>query len=188
MLQKDASLMASPWSPGWNSNQSISKFQEEINGELKQGSKGVLLCERQGLETDYETVSVDDGKPLSCFIIAHLFGSDEISANAPAIRARSVGAYACIGPGLAKHYGIRQHGLVELRSEATCVQLPVVVRSQIADNSVGIYPGTEIDKHGLLLGELTLSAVPELESNIASSRAMFDQLLINDALETGAKV
>ena len=40
---KDASILGSTWAPSWNSNQSISKFQEEVNGELKQGHTGTLL-------------------------------------------------------------------------------------------------------------------------------------------------
>ena len=182
MLQKDSSLMASPWSPAWNSNQSISKFQEEINGELKQGSKGALLCARQSIETAYDAISTEHEEDLTCFVISQLFGSDEISANAPAIQARCVGPYACIGQELATARGIRQHSLVDITTQSGRVQIPVVIRRQIAPNCIGIYPANEVDKHALLLGEITLQAVPDDDSHIASSRAMFDHLLIKDAL------
>ncbi len=182
MLQKDASLMASPWAPAWNSNQAISKFQEEVNGELKQGSKGVLLCSRQSNASPYERFDIDSEQKLACFAIAHLFGSDEISAQAPAIQARCVGPYVCMGQSLANALGIRQHGLVQLETATVRVQLPVIIRSKIAQNCIGIYCANEVDKYALLNGKVALQAVSEHESHIASSRAMFDLLLIKDAL------
>lgn len=184
MLQKDSSLMASAWAPGWNSNQAISKFQEEINGELKQGGKGVQLCARHTTESGYEAFDLPAVSTLVSFPIAHLFGGDEISAHAPAIQLRSVGPYACIGEALATALGVRQHGQIEVAAGSTRVQLPVIIRKKIAANCVGIYCANELDKHALQ-GEVTLKAVPEDGSIVARSRAMFDQLLISDALNGG---
>src|SRR5690606_10359599 len=45
---KDATFLSAAWAPGWNSNQAISKFQDEINGELRQGCEGVHLLQRTG--------------------------------------------------------------------------------------------------------------------------------------------
>ena len=38
-----ASLTPFVWSPGWNSNQSLQKFQSEVDGPLKGGSSGVRI-------------------------------------------------------------------------------------------------------------------------------------------------
>ena len=44
---KDATILSAPWSPSWNSNQSITKFQEEVSGDLKQGNTGKVLLNRE---------------------------------------------------------------------------------------------------------------------------------------------
>lgn len=185
MLQKDSSLMASAWAPAWNSNQAISKFQVEINGELKQGEKGVQLIAPERSETGYEPVDYAPPRQLASYKIAHLFGGDEITAFAPAIQARSVGPYACIGEDTAKTLGVRQHGLISIEGHTLSVQMPVLIRKNIAANSIGFYTANELDQHALQ-GEISITVVPEDDSIVASSRAMFDQLHISDALKEGA--
>lgn len=185
MFQKDSSLMASAWAPAWNSNQAISKFQEEINGELKQGEKGVQLITRELSETSYVPVDCAAPKQLVSYKIAHLFGGDEITAFAPAIQARSVGPYACIGEDTAKAFGIRQHGMINVVGQTMSVQMPVLIRKHVAANCIGLYTANELDQYDLQ-GEITIEAVSGDGNIVASSRAMFDQLHISDALPEGA--
>ena len=90
-----------------------------------------------------------------------------------------------MGQRLAAQIGVRQHGLIEVSSGESCVQLPVIIRQRIADNCIGIYTANEVNGHSLLHMKLALKAVPEDGSVLASSRAMFDQLLIKDALAGG---
>lgn len=183
LLQKDASLMSAAWAPAWNSNQAIGKFQEEINGELKQGCKGVHLSRRSNASADYERVQLPAARPaLECFTISHLFGGEEITANASAIQARALGSYACIGQELAESLGVRQHGTLTLKATAYTVQLPVLIRARIAANCIGVYNAGELDTQALFC-ELTVQAVAEDSNVLARSRVMFDQLPINDALE-----
>lgn len=42
---RPAALTPYYWSPGWNSNQAVSKFQQKINGPLQGGDPGVRLIE-----------------------------------------------------------------------------------------------------------------------------------------------
>ncbi len=42
---RPAALNPSTWAPGWNSNQSVNKFQETIGGHLRGGDPGVRLIE-----------------------------------------------------------------------------------------------------------------------------------------------
>ena len=184
LLQKDASLMSAAWAPAWNSNQAISKFQEEINGELKQGNKGVHLLAREGAQRPYQKVQQAPAHDIAVYFIDHLFGSEEISAVSPAIKARSVPAYACISKDLAQSLGVQQQGLLRVIAGGYRVELPVVVRERIAAQCVGIYCGSELHRANLE-GKLQIEAVAHDNNLLASSRAMFSHLIISDALPRG---
>lgn len=184
LLQKDASLMSAAWAPAWNSNQAISKFQEEINGELKQGNKGVHLLVRDATQRPYSKVEHVAQQGIAQYFIEHLFGSEEISAASPAIRARSVPAYACISKDHAQSLGVQQHGLLRVGCGSLSVELPVLIRDRIAAQSVGIYCGSELNRADLE-GSLRIEAVAQDSNLLASSRDMFSQLVISDALPRG---
>src|SRR5690606_32717815 len=42
---RDASVFSNPWAPGWNSNQSVFKFQTHTGGPLRQASEGERLLD-----------------------------------------------------------------------------------------------------------------------------------------------
>lgn len=179
LLQKDASLLSAAWAPGWNSNQAISKFQEEINGELKQGNKGVHLLPRDGQQRPYSKVERLQEEGIAKYFIEHLFGGEEISAASPAIKARAVPAYACVSKDLAQSLGVQQHGLLRISANHHSVELPVLIRERIAAQSVGIYCGSELNRADFS-GSLSIETVVQDSNVLASSRAMFSLLVIND--------
>lgn len=181
MLQKDASLLSAAWAPAWNSNQAISKFQEEVNGELKQGCKGVHLLTRDSAPASYCAVNSVPSQGISVYFIEHLFGGEEISALSPAIAERSVPPYVCIGNELAQTLGVEQHGLLSVVTAKQNVELPVLIRNRIATECVGIYCGSELRRENFT-GSVQLEAVLPNENLLASSREMFSQLIISDSL------
>src|SRR5208283_1469533 len=78
------------WSPGWNSVQSVNKFQSEVGGPLRGGNPGErLLVPAQGsapvyFDTAPEAFSIrKDG--LLIVGISHIFGSEELSAASPPV-------------------------------------------------------------------------------------------------------
>jgi NADH-quinone oxidoreductase subunit G len=81
------------WSPEWNSVQSVNKFQQEVGGFLRGDPAGVLLIAPEG---NGSAVCADDvPAPFSrregkWLIVprTHVFGSEELSALAPAITER----------------------------------------------------------------------------------------------------
>ena len=183
-LQKDASLLSAAWAPGWNSNQAISKFQDEINGELKQGCKGLHLLQRTLPPQSAMAVnSAKAGKKgtFVVYFIDHIFGSDELSAKSPAITARSVGPYLCIGKSEATTLGLHQHGQARVSNGDHVVELPVLIRQRIAVGAVGIYCGAEINRH-LFAGSVSVAPVHEDGNVLARSRQMFSDLIINDSI------
>jgi len=181
-LQKDASMLSAAWAPGWNSNQAISKFQDEINGELKQGCNGIQLLQRSLPQQSYAAVQpLTETDDISVYFIDHIFGSDELSAMSPAIVARSVGAYLCVGVATAQKLGLQQHGMAEIESGGHSAQLPVLIRQCIAADAVGIYCADEISRHAFANG-LHISSVADDSNLLARSRQMFEELVIHDSL------
>lgn len=81
------------WAPGWNSVQSVNKFQAEIGGALEGGDPGVRLLEaRTGTVLPYYTGIPESFIPRAgmwhAIMLPRVFGDDEQSARAAPIRAR----------------------------------------------------------------------------------------------------
>ena len=87
--QPPAPLIPRYCSPGWNSVQALNKFQQEVGGPLKGGDPGKRLIEpMQKGKPEYftdipaEPVAGRDQPPAPEY---HIFGSEELSAQSPAI-------------------------------------------------------------------------------------------------------
>jgi NADH-quinone oxidoreductase subunit G len=84
------SLLPYVWAPGWNSNQSLHKFQAEVGGPLKGGTAGARLL----LSSARDTTATPEALPPKHHAESgkwllvprqRIFGSDELSALSPAI-------------------------------------------------------------------------------------------------------
>jgi len=133
-----AALSAYVWSPGWNSNQSVHKFQSELGGPLMGGNSGVRLIEPTGgaehLHEQYRAVPQAGGAEAPSLTLIpryHIFGSDELSARSKAISELVPTSYLAIGPEAAERLSVVSKDGVELTSGDRTLQLEVVV-----DNSV----------------------------------------------------
>jgi NADH-quinone oxidoreductase subunit G len=99
--QPPAALVPFFWSPGWNSIQAVNKFQEEIAGPLRDGPAGVRL-----IEPDGQPPAPFDAPPafhrregeLLVVPLHHVFGSEELSAAAPAIAQLAPQTYVALNP------------------------------------------------------------------------------------------
>ncbi len=136
---KDAAVFNSPWAPGWNSNQSVFKFQESAGGALKQGSPGQrLLANTSSEKTWYELTSdqtASAGEGFNIFPIYHLFGSEELSARTPAIQEKATSAYVAINPEDAQKLGLQSSDGVQVEHNGA---VPFVLRSSIEVGTVGV--------------------------------------------------
>lgn len=140
--QKDASILGASWAPKWNSNQSISKFQDEVNGELKQGHAGCLLIDRSTGGDYFEpsaTPAPLRGKQLKLAYSYQIFGSDELSARAMPIQARMTDAYVGLCPEDAQERGLAQGDVATI----TPLGAPVVVciRTGVSQGTAMLYCG-----------------------------------------------
>jgi NADH-quinone oxidoreductase subunit G len=81
-------LLPYVWSPGWNSNQSLHKFQAEVGGPIRGGSAGVRLlgaAATAALPDASVPVSGDSAAGFTLVARPRIFGSDELSALSPGV-------------------------------------------------------------------------------------------------------
>ena len=110
-----ASLTSYVWSPGWNSNQSVFKFQDEVAGPINGDKQGVVLISQKSNETELhekfrEPCLAPGRSPKGQYRVVpayRLFGSEELSAQSAAIQERSQGAFITISPTDAEELGVQ---------------------------------------------------------------------------------
>ena len=89
--QVPPALLPVIWAPGWNSNQSISKFQEETGGHLRDGDAGIRLLEASGTLpwfSDIPPAFKPEPGLWRIMPLPHIFGSEELSLHSPSIAER----------------------------------------------------------------------------------------------------
>ena len=110
--QQDGATVPYVWTPGWNSNQSVFKFQQEVNGALAGGDPGVrLLSPNDAADALAERFREPPPKAaangaLVAARITHTFGGDELSAASPPIQERMPTAHAVLNPSDARQLGL----------------------------------------------------------------------------------
>lgn len=128
------SMRAYTWSPGWNSNQSINKFQDEIGGHLRNGDPGIRLF--SNIEP-VDRFSPATGRENEFTIVPrwHIFGSDELSNMSPAINSLAPAPYALLNPATAQTLGVEEgDGLKLDHQEAP--SLEVLIDDSIPEDCV----------------------------------------------------
>ena len=176
---KDATILGAPWSPSWNSNQSISKFQEEVNGDLKQGNTGQLMIDRDKsdtyLEVNFNRSNSEEGLEVA---LAHqIFGSGELSAKSKALQKRMVDPYIGLSKADAESLGLSQGDSVSIDGNGNVAS--VVVRAKMKAGTAALYCGeNEIDHHAL--GEIV-----HLQKVASSSQRGLGNLIVSDFYEEG---
>ncbi len=137
---KDSTVFNTPWAPGWNSNQSIFKFQQYAGGPLKQGDHGHLLLKNSATEKTWfnPDFNLAEGDGFQVFPLYQLFGSEELSAHTPAIQAKATSAYIALNPADAEKLGLNGSDGVQLEHNGA---VPYILRDSILPGSVGVSVG-----------------------------------------------
>ena len=120
------------WSPGWNSNQSVFKFQQEVNGGLTGGDPGVRLIGTGASPNGADAERFRDPPPTFVagngikLVPAHaIFGSDELSARSWPVTSCSPSPYIVLNPEDARELG------VEAGEGVKCDALSVSVKVRV---------------------------------------------------------
>jgi NADH-quinone oxidoreductase subunit G len=114
-----ASLNARFWSPGWNSDQSLSKFQAEVSGQLVGGDPGVRLFEPPAQDSGMYFPAGGPAQPARdgrlLLVPRHnVFGSEELSSLAPGIARRTAPAFLSLSRAECEKRGLREGGSVRV--------------------------------------------------------------------------
>jgi len=148
--QPPTALVTRYWAPGWNSVQALNRFQEEIGGPLRGGSEGVGLLPSDTTDhTYFETIPpafVAEEGVWQVLPIYHIFGSEELSAQAPAIAARAPQPYLALHPDDALKLGVAEG------ETAYTEPLETAVLQQTLSLPVKLLPSLPLGTVGLPMG------------------------------------
>ena len=107
---QSSALIPYVWAPGWNSNQSVMRYQKEVGGALKGGDPGICLFQSRpsGEAPRFREIpppfSATDGFTL--LPLHHVFGSDELTMQSPPIGERAPAPFIVLNPGDAQRLGV----------------------------------------------------------------------------------
>jgi len=133
------------WSPRWNSVQSINKYQIEVGGKLHGGNPGKRLFDSKNSKTEYFKSVPQPFEPqkgeMVVLPVYHIFGTDERSAQSPAVAERVPEAYIAINDADAAEAGIKENDNVEISAGDKQLQLPVKLKLGLAKGILGLPKG-----------------------------------------------
>jgi NADH-quinone oxidoreductase subunit G len=137
-----ASLIPRFWAPGWNSIQSLNKFQSEVGGSLHGGDPGQRLIEPSpaGLKFSDEVPQAFARRSDEWLIVPlyHIFGSEELSVLSAGIAERAPQVYIAINDKDAARLGVNDGEQVELDLQGSSYCLPVKSRPAIPKGVAGL--------------------------------------------------
>jgi len=136
------------WAPGWNSVQSVNKFQAEIGGGLHHGDPGVRLVEppTEGQPHYFDEIPEPFAPRDDMFLLVsihHVFGSEELSALTPAIQERSPAPYLALSGQDMKRLGLEEGERATLFVDGTGYELPVRLSPGFTPRVAGVLSGAQ---------------------------------------------
>ena len=145
-----ASLTPFYWSPGWNSNQSLQKFQSEVNGPLRGGPVGQRLLEPQATgirqSSEFTPLQVMDEGKWQLVPMHRVHGSDELSVRTAEVAELAGEAFVAIGPELAAKLEVVDGDGLKVNVDAAGIDgietsLSVKILTRLAPNCVAYSAG-----------------------------------------------
>ena len=141
-----AHLISEFWSPGWNSIQSLNRFQEEIAGPLRDGDPGVRLIEPQGPSEGATSAEIPEAferreREWRLVPAPQVFGSEELSALAPGIAELSAQPSIALCPGDAASLGLEEGDLALVEGDRLLQTLPLILDHSLPPGLAAIPAG-----------------------------------------------
>ncbi|HEY8226292.1 MAG TPA: NADH-quinone oxidoreductase subunit NuoG [Pyrinomonadaceae bacterium] len=140
-----SSLIPRFWSPGWNSIQSLNKFQSEVGESLQGGDPGQRLFEPAHPRfTFFDEVPRAFQRLIDEWLIVplyHIFGSEELSLLSPAIQEQAPTLYIALNANDAARLGVNDGEQVKLDLMGSTYSLPVKGRPEIPEGVAGLPVG-----------------------------------------------
>jgi NADH-quinone oxidoreductase subunit G len=141
-----AALIPRFWAPGWNSIQSLNKFQSEIAGPLRGGDPGRRLLEPTRAEkiAYFEEIPPAFERREDEWLVLpfyHIFGSEELSVLTPGVAERAPGPYVALNPQDATKLGADAGREVRLAADGAEYRLPVRLVDSLPPGTAGVPAG-----------------------------------------------
>ncbi|MFT6958644.1 MAG: NADH-quinone oxidoreductase subunit G [Halieaceae bacterium] len=155
-------LLPFVWSPGWNSNQSLHKFQAEVGGELKGGNAGArLLGAHTGAANSKDAApALYSGRKGTWLLVAQykIFGSEELSAMSPTLQPLITPGFITLRSVDAKALGVADGDGIEARDDdgESLSTLEVNIDESLASGCAGFSVGLAGTANLQALNEVTL--------------------------------
>lgn len=139
---KSGALIPFVWSPGWNSNQSVHKFQSEPGGGLRGGTPGIRLLEASHNPSFSIDTNIPDHSQLPeghfrLLALYRIFGSEELSARSPAIAKLTAQPFIQINCADAMRLGVTDGDSVKARIDHEDVYLLVETNASLPRGCAG---------------------------------------------------
>jgi NADH-quinone oxidoreductase subunit G len=145
--QPPTPLIARFWAPGWNSVQSVTKYQDWAGGPLKGGDPGVRLMEPKAVEAPFfkaVPIPFKARKYGWLFVPMHrIFGSEELSVLSPALASLQAKPFIGISEYDAERLEAEEGDEIVVRSGGKSLGLPAVFMPGLAQGvaAVPLLPG-----------------------------------------------
>lgn len=148
-LNRDQPAPLTPfvWAPGWNSNQSLHKYQRESGGPLRDGGGGVRLIEPAiSPRPAISATAGDDAMELEphkwqLVPVYRVHGSEELSAQTPEIAELAGRPFVVVGEIVAQHHGVGDGDGLIVSNDIASQSLEVRIAGRVAKNCAGFSAG-----------------------------------------------
>ena len=145
--ERPAAVTPYYWTPGWNSNQSVGKFQQEINGPLAGGDPGVRLLE----PVDSPSLKWTELRPPSTTTSGQwlllpqqlIFASEELSAKSQPVTERSPVPCVLLNPGDAETLTVTTGDGLVIECADRTVELEVKIEPSSPSGCICVPVGIE---------------------------------------------
>lgn len=138
-----SSMIPFYWWPGWNSVQSINKYQQEVGGPLRGGDPGIRCFENtEDRQVEYFVSDpaiyhrLDDH--LMAVPLHHIFGSEELSARSPSVGERCPEPYVMLNSEDAKELSVEEGQLLSFEIDGQPYRLPVKMSDAMTRGMAGL--------------------------------------------------
>jgi NADH-quinone oxidoreductase subunit G len=156
------------WTPGWNSNEALNRFQQEIPGPLRDARPGVPVVEpAQGAPLFFGEPPAPFRRRRNRWLflpLHHCLGSEELSARAEAVARRAPAPYLGLGREDAERLGLVEGQSAEVRLAGQVWRLPVRLSPEMANGIAGLPVGLA-EPTGAELGGAELPAWGEIRAS-----------------------
>jgi NADH-quinone oxidoreductase subunit G len=133
------------WSPGWNSVQAVTNYQEEPGGPLKGGDPGVRLFAPNGNTPSFFKEAPETFKPRKEKWLLlpqyHVLGSGELSSYTKALQELSPAPFAILSASDADRLHLNQNDSVRFTVGNKNYTLPVHIKNELSDGILLVAAG-----------------------------------------------